>query len=531
MAKISAPQAVVAMGVVVALGTTTFIWSTRGGAAQQQAQAASLVASPQAVSAAALKVYAPKRIDIAQSATNKDFKPHEASWTFTYPTIGREKQLTSALEKAAAELVERTERDAQSTTSEAKKSKYKVVGPPLDAELTERKITGKLVAVTRAAVIVSLRAEVLKPDMYLHRYQTVYYDRETDEAQPLDKVLKDPAAWTAELERIRKEHPRSEDLAPADELLKGIVVTAGQPAEVPLTTAKFTKREESEGIVQSELDGTAAASAAWLTEATTPPKAPSAASDSAAEPPAAKSTEPLWVTAAQVKQPQPQSAYDEDGNFVGRQIRGINCAEVKCVALTFDDGPGAATGKLLDILEEKNVPATFFPVGRMVKENPELVKRMHEQGHQLGNHTWTHPLLTRLSADKIKSEISKTADIVREVTGQEMTIYRPPYGGRNAKVDEAVSLPGILWDVDTLDWKHKNTARTTEVAIKNSTAGSIVLMHDIHAPTVDAVPAIIDGLRKRGFTLVTYDMLMSGKKVAPTDRVVNGPRPGQPEAS
>lgn len=532
-AKMSAPRAVVALGVVIALGTTTFIWANRGGGGgQQQAQAASLVASAQTVGGAGLKVYQPKKVDIASTATKKDFKPHDALWQFSYPTIGREKRLPEVLESAAGDLVKKIEQDAIEATTEAKTSKYKVVGPPLDAELTERKITGQLVAVTKKAVVVSLRAEILKPKTYLHRYQTVYFDRETNEAQPLDKVLKNTPEWVAELDRIRKEHSRSDDLASADDLLSGLVVLAGQPAEVPLTTKTFTSREDAEGVAQFEVEGAKTAVSAWLTNATAPPKAPSAgASQAAAEPPTAQSSQPLWVAAADVKQPKPQSAYDEDGNFTGRKIRGVNCAEVKCVALTFDDGPGAATGKLLDILEEKNVPATFFPVGRMVQENPGLIERMHKQGHQLGNHTWTHPILTRLSPDKIKSEISKTADVVRTATGQEMTIYRPPYGARNAKVDQAVNLPGIMWDVDTMDWKHKNTARTTEIAIKNASAGSIVLMHDIHAPTVEAVPAIIDGLRERGFTLVTYDMLMSGKKVGSTDRVTNGPRPGQPDNS
>lgn len=525
--KIPASRAAIAVTAAVAVGVGGLVWATRGGgSSQQKAQAVALKATSSKFSAAQTSIYKPKRLDVVNEVAKEEFKPGQAAWKFTYPTVGNEKDLTTVLEGQAKKLAVELEKSASSTDKEDSGSGKKIVGPPLDAELTERKIKGELIAVTRTAIVVSLRAEITKPKEYVHRYRTVYYDRKENAEKPLDSVLKNKEAWVAELDKILEAHERKVDFASAEQLLAGIVVNSDGSAEVPLTTKNFTERSESEGLVRFDSDSASSSLSEWVLESIKPPPAPGGA----VAPPAAPG-KPLWVAAADVKQPEPVSAYSEDGTFVGRKVRGVNCAVTKCVALTFDDGPGVETGKLLDILEEKNVPATFFVVGKMVMENPQFVKRMHEQGHEIGSHTWSHPLLVRMSPEKIKVEMQKTADAVREATGQEITIYRPPYGGRNAKVDRAVGLPAILWDVDTLDWKHKNTAKTVEATLRGSNAGSIVLMHDIHGPTIAAVPAIIDGLRKRGFTLVTYDMLMAGKKVGQTETVLRGPKPdGNPQS-
>lgn len=194
----------------------------------------------------------------------------------------------------------------------------------------------------------------------------------------------------------------------------------------------------------------------------------------------------------------------------------INCAKLKCVALTFDDGPGQYTAHLLDTLKAHEVHATFFMLGQNALAYPDLVRRAAAEGNQIGDHTFDHKQLTNLSSSEQTSEIVRAADAIEDASGVRPTTLRPPYGAFNKTTRQVAGMPLVLWDVDTLDWQTHSAAKTTQHALNDSRSGSIILMHDIHASTVEAIPGIITGLRKLGFTLVTVDELLGS------------PRSGQP---
>lgn len=188
----------------------------------------------------------------------------------------------------------------------------------------------------------------------------------------------------------------------------------------------------------------------------------------------------------------------------------VDCAVAQCVALTFDDGPGDYTSELLDTLWERGVPATFFLIGYKAERRPDLVRRMVAEGSEVADHTRTHPQLPRLSARQQSAQVEGAADQIEAAGGYRPTLLRPPYGEFNAAT-RRLGWPLIMWDVDTLDWKTQSTEATVTAALDEAEPGSIILMHDIHAPTVAAVPAIVDGLLARGYTLVTVSDLYGGE--------------------
>ncbi|WP_340377436.1 polysaccharide deacetylase family protein [Streptomyces sp. SS7] len=189
----------------------------------------------------------------------------------------------------------------------------------------------------------------------------------------------------------------------------------------------------------------------------------------------------------------------------------VDCRRVKCVALTFDDGPVADTQRLLRILKERHVPVTFYLVGKNVQRYPSTVRAAAAAGHQIGNHSWDHADLTRLSRAAVASEVSRTDTAIKQATGKKPTTFRAPYGAQNATVRAVAARPLVHWSVDTLDWKYRDTARLIRVVKADTRPGDIVLMHDIHRTTVDAVPGIINGLTARGFHFVTVDQLFAPK--------------------
>jgi peptidoglycan/xylan/chitin deacetylase (PgdA/CDA1 family) len=172
------------------------------------------------------------------------------------------------------------------------------------------------------------------------------------------------------------------------------------------------------------------------------------------------------------------------------------------------------------MLSDAGAKATFYVVGENVQKNPEILRSTADAGFQIGNHTWSHPDLTKLSKAKIKSQLSRTDKVIEETIGEKPTTLRAPFGANNAKVREAVDRPMVHWSVDTLDWKHRDPAQTIETVTKETRPGDIVLMHDIHKTTVDAVPAVIEDLQSRGFKLVTIDELFGSRKL-PAGKVTN----------
>lgn len=226
------------------------------------------------------------------------------------------------------------------------------------------------------------------------------------------------------------------------------------------------------------------------------------------------------VRGVAMKSPAPSTA--QTPTSVAKPKETVDCTKAKCIALTFDDGPGPYTNSILDTLEEKKARATFFTLGPAVQAAPATVRRMVELGMGVGDHSWSHPQFTDLSDGEVTSEITRTAEVIKKVTGADPVAVRPPYGAY-AKETPHAGFPFVLWDVDTEDWKNRNAAVTTQRALAGAHPGAIVLMHDIHPSTAKAVPGIIDALHEQGYTLVTVDELIP----AMTKRGVYPTRPAQ----
>jgi len=188
--------------------------------------------------------------------------------------------------------------------------------------------------------------------------------------------------------------------------------------------------------------------------------------------------------------------------------------DYRLLAITFDDGPGPYTEGLLDALAERNVKATFFMVGNLAKRYPDLVARMAEEGHQLGNHTWDHSDLSKLSSARIKDKLDSTQQVLEESGGVETTCYiRPPYGAMNSTVRQAAGAPLILWSVDPLDWKYRNADTVYNNIMGAVKDGDIILLHDIHETSVKAAVRVIDALLDQGYEFVTVSELLRRRGV------------------
>ncbi len=183
------------------------------------------------------------------------------------------------------------------------------------------------------------------------------------------------------------------------------------------------------------------------------------------------------------------------------------------IAMTFDDGPHATlTPKLLDILKARNIKATFFVIGKNAAEYPDILKRISAEGHEIANHSWSHPDLAKLPLDTMRSEISRTQDAITNNIAKPVTLLRPPYGALSASqkqyVHDSYGYRIILWDVDPLDWRRPGAAVVSERILKGVKPGSIILSHDIHPGTIEAMPGTLDALLARGFQFVTVSELI-----------------------
>lgn len=181
------------------------------------------------------------------------------------------------------------------------------------------------------------------------------------------------------------------------------------------------------------------------------------------------------------------------------------------IALTFDDGPGDYSQDLLDFLASRDVKVTFFIVGNRVSYRPQAVLRMYEDGHEIGNHTYSHVKLSTVDGDTAKNEVSKCNKEIKKVIGVNPTVMRPPYGGHNAEVDAAVGMPMIRWSVDTRDWEIKDPDYVCEQIIEGATDGAIILCHEVHPTTIAGAKKAIDILLARGVEFMTVtDLLTEG---------------------
>lgn len=190
------------------------------------------------------------------------------------------------------------------------------------------------------------------------------------------------------------------------------------------------------------------------------------------------------------------------------------------IAMTFDDGPhGENTPRLLDMLKKRNIKATFFVVGQCVAEFPEILKRAAEEGHEIASHSWSHPQLTKLGEGGVTDQLQRTHDVIQQTTGTAPKLMRPPYGAftanQRAWAHSKWGYKTILWDVDPLDWKVRSSSRVQSEILRMTVPGSIILAHDIHKSTVDAMPETLDALLAKGFKFVTVSELIAMDRPVP----------------
>ncbi|MCW2888663.1 MAG: chitin deacetylase [Streptosporangiaceae bacterium] len=210
--------------------------------------------------------------------------------------------------------------------------------------------------------------------------------------------------------------------------------------------------------------------------------------------------------------------------------RAIDCRKVQCVALTFDDGPILGTTKLLGILKAHQARVTFFLLGQQVAKYPELVRREVADGHQIGNHTWDHSDLSKLSDAALESQLSWTQDALKKASGVTPVLLRPPYGSTNTRVAAMARkyrLAQMTWAVDPLDWKDHDSAKVERRVVDGTQRDYIILMHDIQPTTVDAVPKILDQLKAKGYNFVTVSELFGASPPVPGELYTKFPGTAQ----
>lgn len=183
--------------------------------------------------------------------------------------------------------------------------------------------------------------------------------------------------------------------------------------------------------------------------------------------------------------------------------------EKKKIAITFDDGPHPFyTEQLLDGLKERGVKATFFITGENAAAYPELVKRMNEEGHLIGNHTYHHVQLTKANESQFKKEIITTNEEIRKITGKDTSYIRPPYGSWKKSYERELNMFPVLWTIDPLDWSSKNVEGIVNKVVQEADENDIILMHDQYKSSVTSALQIVDILQKEGYEFVTVEEIL-----------------------
>ncbi len=182
---------------------------------------------------------------------------------------------------------------------------------------------------------------------------------------------------------------------------------------------------------------------------------------------------------------------------------------IKRVALTFDDGPDPkVTKQILELLDQYNAKATFFMLGSRVQYYPDIAKEVYDAGHEIGNHSWNHPVLTKLASKQVLEEYNSTQNAIIKATGQPATVFRPPYGAANQRVKGLIPIPIVNWSIDTLDWKHRNAEKLLPYVKNNMHNNAIILMHDIHPSTANGLESVLKYLQSEGYQFVTVSELL-----------------------
>lgn len=185
-------------------------------------------------------------------------------------------------------------------------------------------------------------------------------------------------------------------------------------------------------------------------------------------------------------------------------------ADQAYVALTFDDGPSSTqTPRVLDILKKYNIKAVFCLVGKRIQGQEEIVKRMVDEGHLLCNHSWDHRRFTDLTKEEVEADIKRTEAALHAATGYSSAFFRPPYGSYDESILATVPRPFLMWSVDTLDWKSKNTKDILAETQQSLHPGAIILLHDIHETTVDALEPLIQHIQQQGYSFIRADRLLT----------------------
>lgn len=199
----------------------------------------------------------------------------------------------------------------------------------------------------------------------------------------------------------------------------------------------------------------------------------------------------------------------QNGETINTNILTPYDINTKRVALTFDDGPHpTVTPQILNLLDKYNAKATFFMLGQRVQNSPDIAKDVWNRGHEVGNHTWGHPVLTRIGDQQILEEFNSTSNIIHETIGQYPSVFRPPYGAINDHVTSMLNLPVIMWSIDTLDWKHRNANQLLTYVQYGMHNNAIILMHDIHQSTADGLESVLAYLQQQGYQFVTVSDIL-----------------------
>lgn len=181
----------------------------------------------------------------------------------------------------------------------------------------------------------------------------------------------------------------------------------------------------------------------------------------------------------------------------------------KKIALTFDDGPHPRyTEQLLDGLKERNVVATFFVTGENAQNYPNIIRREQEEGHLIGNHTYSHIQLNSGNRETFREELVKTNEILENITGETVSFVRPPYGSWDKSFEKELNMFPVLWNIDPLDWCSHNAECIAAKVVENAGDGDIILMHDYYDTSVTAALEVVDVLQKRGFQFVTVEEIL-----------------------
>lgn len=203
---------------------------------------------------------------------------------------------------------------------------------------------------------------------------------------------------------------------------------------------------------------------------------------------------------------------EENGSYLSIKKKNVSIDD-KVVALTFDDGPSKYTSKILDVLKKYDASGTFFLIGNKVDFYSDVLRRMLNEGSEIGNHSYDHKLLTRLSKGEFEEEINKTQEAIKKITGFTPTLFRPTYGGYTDTLKGYTDLRFVLWDVDSRDWQVKSKDKILKNVLPNVKSGSIILMHDNHEYALRALESMIKDLKDKGYKFVTVSELLELKKI------------------